>query len=234
MPHCAAIFWGKDLTVIHNLAWGKARGELDGQATSASESYGNEALGTLKAVLRGRTVKVGKHHTLPAQSLPDSSLILSAARFFLQVPDDRESQLLLSTILDDKGVRQGILAQLLENHSVERYMPIEGLDKLSQQHPGKQIKAQQTRHKGNHSTTEEIDSMQTQLFQRFAELLPTGLAILDKDAEAIFVNDGFFKLTTNKGVNEFRAWPEVSTHVPRTHRTATNIVLPQFVEYSSR
>ena len=50
--------------------------------------------------------------------------------------------------------------------------------------------------------------MQTQLFQRFAELLPNGLAILDKDLEAIFVNDGFFKLTTDKSANEFRAWPE--------------------------
>jgi PAS domain S-box-containing protein len=56
--------------------------------------------------------------------------------------------------------------------------------------------------------TEQVDSMQTQLFQRFAELLPNGLAILDSEAEAIFVNDGFFKLTTNKIQNEFRAWPE--------------------------
>jgi hypothetical protein len=63
MPHCAAIFWEQDLTVIHNLAWEKARGGLDGQATSARDSYGHEALGTLRTVTRGRTVKVGKHHT---------------------------------------------------------------------------------------------------------------------------------------------------------------------------
>jgi hypothetical protein len=71
MPHCAAIFWGADLTVIHNLAWEKARGGLDGQATSARDSYHHEALGTLRTVLRGRTVKVGKHRTLPIQSLRD-------------------------------------------------------------------------------------------------------------------------------------------------------------------
>ena len=63
MPHCAAIFWGPDLVVIHNLAWEKARGGLDGQSTCARESYGHEALGTLRTVLRGRTVKVGKHRT---------------------------------------------------------------------------------------------------------------------------------------------------------------------------
>ncbi|KAI8940731.1 hypothetical protein NX059_001996 [Plenodomus lindquistii] len=62
MPHCAAIFWGDDLTVVHNLAWGKARGDLDGQGTRAHDSYAHEALGTLRTVLRGRTVKVGKHH----------------------------------------------------------------------------------------------------------------------------------------------------------------------------
>lgn len=54
----------------------------------------------------------------------------------------------------------------------------------------------------------QADAHQTQLFSKFAELLPNGLAILDKEAEAIFVNDGFFKLTTNKSQNEFRAWPE--------------------------
>ncbi|EDU40549.1 Two component histidine kinase 1 [Pyrenophora tritici-repentis] len=190
MPHCAAIFWGKDLTVIHNLAWEKARGGLDGQATNARDSYDHEALGTLKTVLRGRTVKV-------------------AARYFLKsVPEDKSMQLLLSTILDESGTRQGVLAQLLENQNVDHYMPIEGLDELSRQHQGRRPKDGQSHQSGKHAKTEQADSMQTNMFQRFAELLPNGLAILDKDAEAIFVNDGFFKLTTNKGNNEFRAWPE--------------------------
>lgn len=64
MPHCSAIFWGKDLTVIHNLAWEKGRGKLDGQASFARETYRHEALGTLRTVLRGRSVKVGKHRTI--------------------------------------------------------------------------------------------------------------------------------------------------------------------------
>jgi len=190
MPHCAAIFWGKDLTVIHNLAWEKARGGLDGQATSARDSYSHEALETLRTVLRGRTVKV-------------------AARYFLKdVPEDAKMQLLMSTILDEHGMRQGVLAQLLENQTVERYMPIEGLDELSRKHQGRQVKNGESQQYGKYSDKHQADSMQTNMFQRFAELLPNGLAILDKDAEAIFVNDGFFKLTTNKGNNEFRSWPE--------------------------
>jgi PAS domain-containing protein/NTP pyrophosphatase (non-canonical NTP hydrolase) len=132
-----------------------------------------------------------------------------AARYFLkEVPDDRNTQLLLSTILDESGTRQGVLAQLLENQNVERYLPIEGLGNISHQQPGRQVKDRGSQQEGTHSQSEQSDSSQTSLFQRFAELLPNGLAILDKDAEAVFVNEGFFKLTTNKGHNEFRAWPE--------------------------
>lgn len=211
MPHCAAIFWGTDLTVIHNLAWEKARGGLDGQATRARESYNHEALGTLQTVLRGRTVKVGKHRPfIRMHSLQPHPLTRLAARYFLKnIPDDRDAQLILSTILDDKGTRQGVFAQYLLNHNVDRYMPIEGIDKMSRAKPGRQLKPQGNQQPNNKDLgSPQADSEQTNLFQRFAELLPNGLAILDKDAEAIFVNDGFFKLTTNKGHNEFRAWPE--------------------------
>ena len=92
-------------------------------------------------------------------------------------------------------------------------MPIEGIDEFSRQHPGRRVQNQESQRKseqknGEQKNTERADSISTNMFQRFAELLPNGLAILDKDAEAIFVNDGFFKLTTNKGSNEFRSWPE--------------------------
>lgn len=60
-----------------------------------------------------------------------------------------------------------------------------------------------------------MDLKQSQLFQRFAELLPTGLAILNAEAEAVFVNDEFFELTTKKSSREFRSWPESID--PRDH-----------------
>ncbi|EMD91903.1 hypothetical protein COCC4DRAFT_174771 [Bipolaris maydis ATCC 48331] len=190
MPHCSAIFWGKDLTVIHNLAWETARGGLDGQASNAHDTYEHEALATLKTVLRGRTVKV-------------------AARYFLaSLSEERDKQLVLSTILDEDGTRQGVLAQLLDNQRTDRYMPIEGLDELARQNQGHQLEKTKSQQEDNDSGKKQADSMQTNMFQRFAELLPNGLAILDKDAEAIFVNDGFFRLTTNKGSNEFRSWPD--------------------------
>lgn len=135
---------------------------------------------------------------------------MTAARFFLErVPDDDPgAQILLSTVRDEQGTRQGVFAQLLHHSTVDKYMAIDGLDQLTSIRQGRQVKPLQTQQKELKAGTDQVDSMQTQLFQRFAELLPNGLAILDSEAEAIFVNDGFFKLTTNKIQTEFRAWPE--------------------------
>jgi PAS domain S-box-containing protein len=208
MPHCAALFWGSSLTVIHNLAWSKARGSLDGQGSSAADAYKAEALSALQTVARGRTVKVGKHHAVSAP--PHSPLTPPDANFFLaNLPDnDSESQLLLSTLVDGNGARQGVLAQLIQDNTVEKYTALDGLDRLASQNPAKGRQEKHTNKSSPNSKSSHPDAMQTQLFQRFAELLPNGLAILDKGLEAIFVNDGFFKLTTNKKANEFRAWPE--------------------------
>lgn len=125
-------------------------------------------------------------------------------------PDQKEdTQILLSTILDEHGTRQGVLAQLLEHGTGEKYIPLSGLDALAKQNPAhKTVDHGKKKRPDSYPKKEQADSKQTQLFSKFAELLPNGLAILDQDAEAIFVNDGFFKLTTNKGQNEFRAWPE--------------------------
>ena len=210
MSHCTAIFWGSELTVIANVAWERARGSLDGQGTSALRTYKAEALSTLQRVVRGRTVKVGKSQALPFRLTSSSHHTYTDARFFLTETGDEESesQILLSTLLDDKGSRQGVLAQLLQNNTVEKYTALESLNKLASKNPEKNDQRHGYDKQGGNSNNGQVDAMQTQLFQRFAELLPNGLAILDKELEAIFVNDGFFRLTTNKMANEFRAWPE--------------------------
>ena len=55
---------------------------------------------------------------------------------------------------------------------------------------------------------EKLDLKHNKLFRKFAQMQPTGLALLDKEATALFVNDNFFKLTSNKTHKSFRAWPE--------------------------
>ncbi|KAF2490623.1 hypothetical protein BU16DRAFT_566632 [Lophium mytilinum] len=186
-PHPACVFWGDNLALVHNLAWGKATGNLDGQGIRAHDGFEGEALGCIKTSVRGHTVKV-------------------ASRFFLpNTPDyEPDSTIIMSTLLEANGHRTGVLAQLLQNSTVERSISWAGLS--MQQHDATRTKgsgSQQTR-KEDH----QVDEKQTQLFRRFAELLPNGLAILDSEAEAVFVNDGFFKLTTNKTSKDFRAWPE--------------------------
>ncbi len=138
-----------------------------------------------------------------------SSLTRIAANFFLQnLPQAPNSQLLLNTVFDEHGASMGVLAQLLEAPASKTNTPVDGIDPSTHQDLVEQIKTNDKRHPAYRTKSIQADMMQTQLLQGFAELLPTGLAILDKDAEAVFVNDGFFKLTTNKSPNEFRSWPE--------------------------
>ncbi|KAF2652355.1 two component histidine kinase 1 [Lophiostoma macrostomum CBS 122681] len=194
IPHCVAIFWGNDLAIVHNLAWGKATGDLDGQGTEAVDCYSGEALSSLKTAARGRTVKVD-------------------CKFFLRHADDADmdATILLTPVLDEKGSRQGVLAQLLHQSTIPNYM-VSGIDSIVKKNNVRQLKgsgAQQQDDKGaERKPGDQADSKQTQLFRRFADLLPNGLAILDSRAEAVFVNDSFFNLTTNRKSKEFRAWPE--------------------------
>ncbi|OCL02426.1 two component histidine kinase 1 [Glonium stellatum] len=187
-PHPACVFWGNELVIIHNLAWGKACGDHDGQGANVQDRFSGEALGAIHTSIRGHTVKV-------------------AGRFFLSSAEEheRDAPILLSTLLDENGSRQGVLAQLLHAPTVQRSL---GTDLVRKANGGQATRTKKPRNTRSTKEHKNPDTSQTQLFQRFAELLPTGLAILDSDAEAVFVNDDFFKLTTNKTAKDFRAWPE--------------------------
>jgi hypothetical protein len=46
----------------------------------------------------------------------------------------------LSTLLDEHGNRQGVLAQCLESNVSEKYLPISGLDEFAENNPARQTK----------------------------------------------------------------------------------------------
>ncbi|KAI9684324.1 MAG: hypothetical protein M1820_010895 [Bogoriella megaspora] len=188
-PHPAAVFWGESLSKIHNLAWVKASQEDDGQGKDAAECFDGEGLGSLWTAVRGRTVKVASKFLL--SNLPD---------------DASEAPVLLSTLLDEKLTRVGVLAQLIHGPRSERAIDSGFLSNFDDRGPAQRTKDIPQQQKTTKSNPK--DAKQNELFQKFAELLPNGLAILDSEAEAIFVNDGFFKLTTNRTEKNFRAWPE--------------------------
>ena len=123
------------------------------------------------------------------------------------IPDyDSDAPIVLSTLIDEKGSRQGVLAQLIHTPRSEKPLDKEFFGKLDGEEDissSKDFSDWQVGLTQHPPSTKQVD-----LFKRFAELLPNGLAILDGEAEAVFVNDGFFKLTTNRGGSGFRAWPE--------------------------
>ncbi|KAF2235026.1 putative histidine kinase HHK12p [Viridothelium virens] len=190
LPQPAAIFWGESLTTIQNIAWTKATGENDeSQGADAADCLSGEALGSLWSSVRGRTVKVAGKSFLP--NIPQY---------------DAEAPILLSTLLDEKDSRQGVLAQLIHTPRSETTLDAEFLETLGG--GAKELKPNKLSDESTGSSRNGRDAKQTELFQKFAEILPNGLAILDSEAEAVFVNDGFFKLTTNRSEQSFRAWPE--------------------------
>lgn len=120
---------------------------------------------------------------------------------------------LVCPLLDEEGHRQGVLAQLLHNQMPQRSLDNELLgNRLNLDSPGptshrsqnNDILAKSEEDQENilqkvappsgirvgiddtASRQDPMDSKQSQLFQRFAELLPTGLAILDHNVSVIY------------------------------------------------
>ncbi|KKY37852.1 putative two component histidine kinase 1 [Diaporthe ampelina] len=168
LPHPAAVFWGSQLSLVHNFAWGAATNYHDGQGHPAIDYYRGEARSALQSAVTGRTVRIVIRRltfaTVARQNKPQNNE-------FLDKSEKDQDEILSKALPPDPVDRHGDLADAVSRHG-------------------------------------HIDLKQSQLFQRFSELLPTGLAILNHNAEAVFVNDQFFSLTTKKTSREFRSWPE--------------------------
>ncbi|KAI3396509.1 hypothetical protein diail_12129 [Diaporthe ilicicola] len=215
-PHPAAVFWGSQLSLVHNFAWGATSNYHDGQGGPAAYYLRGEARSALQSAVTGRTVRIA-----------GDVFFKDTANHALGTP------VLICPLLDDKGHRQGALAQSLDipasqgsldsellgqvsgtESSDDRHVTQNNafLDKSEKDQDEILSKAIPPDRRGDLANAVsrhgQIDLKQSQLFQRFAELLPTGLAILNHDAEAVFVNDQFFSLTTKKSSREFRSWPE--------------------------
>lgn len=112
---------------------------------------------------------------------------------------------MLSSLLNDDGKRCGVFAQFLPQDKgnsptsgeADDVDDDEDDDDLGQLDKGEDKES-------------SIDLKSNKLFQKFAQMLPTGLAILNSDAEALFVNREFYTLTSDKNqdLDNFRCWPE--------------------------
>ncbi|QDS67716.1 hypothetical protein FKW77_005712 [Venturia effusa] len=195
LPNPAAIFWGNDLVLIYNDAWENISPVPLQQGKAQNKSLSDQALGAIRTAMHGRTRRN-----------------LDGALFLPGNPKDGlEYNSLLSPIWDSPDtLASGTVAQFFPRPSTsQRAVPeplenVEGSEAV-ENHEGS-VTAK--RPSPTRKRTDEIPLDQHPFFQRFAAMLPTGLAILDHKAEAVFVNQQFYDLTTTPDPSKsFQSWP---------------------------
>jgi hypothetical protein len=191
LPHPAAIYWGDELALVQNAEWKKvASGDsVNQQGRPQREELSEIALVALAAVVHGSV----RRHLAPSHLLKGNPR------------DGMNYRLLLSPIISGKGSlpNLGALAQLFPVGDMEATRP-ESSGNPSRDHdqPGEN----QT---DRSAALDELPLDEHPFFKRFAAMLPTGLAILNHKAEAVFVNKQFYDLTTHREEDKsFRSWPQ--------------------------
>ncbi|KAK1062870.1 hypothetical protein LTR74_009950 [Friedmanniomyces endolithicus] len=185
----AGIFWGEELVLLHNNAWIGAGGKaLQGQ--SQRGYVGADTFRDLSSALRG-----GQPRMISSRDLLRSGSKDQAERFTVLI-----SPLFAEDGPEAKAV--GLLAQMLPKHDDEAEE--ESKDRAT---PG--ITKEKMDHLVKDGTIDRVPLDEHPFFHRFAEMLPSGLAILDHKAHAVFVNQHFYTLTTHKGDHHsFTSWPQ--------------------------
>lgn len=175
----AALFWGEELVLCHNELWASVGGVREqGQAQRGRLSA--DAWDAISACLHGgRPRKLQSHQILRAERRTKECYTV-----------------LLSPLFDDARAdgAAGVLAQLMpitltldEESNESIWSKSASVSNASD--------AQDERENGLREFDGAIDKWpldEHPFFHRFAEMLPTGLAILDHKARAIFVNQLFY------------------------------------------
>ncbi|TLD24403.1 Phytoene desaturase [Venturia nashicola] len=186
LPNPAAIFWGNDLVLIYNDAWSNISNVPLRQGKAQNKNLCDQALSAIRTAMHGRT----------RRNL-DGSLFLPGSS-----KNDVEYHALLSPIWDR--------ADTLASGTVAQFFPRPSTSQRKEPEPLENIEGDVTakRPSPTRRRTDEIPLDQHPFFQRFAAMLPTGLAILDHKAEAVFVNQQFYDLTTTPDSSKaFQSWP---------------------------
>ncbi|KAK4540592.1 hypothetical protein LTR36_009122 [Oleoguttula mirabilis] len=217
----AALFWGEEFVLLHNEEWTKVGGASE-QGQGQRGNMGADAFNALSSALRG-----GEPKRIPSQALLRSDPENNAEKYVV----------LISPLFDNESEREtasGLLAQLFPKQS-RRKDPERDRKQHREQdrkqdgsgEEGRELKSAADGDavgvsSGNSQSQDkpaEISELGTitndlpldehSFFFRFAEMLPSGLAILDHKAQAVFVNQHFYELTTHRGDNQsFMSWPQ--------------------------
>lgn len=196
----AAIFWDEELVILHNRAW-CAAGGINNQGQSYRYKLNPDVSDGLDAVIRG-----GKPLRV------DGRALLGGSDMF------KDHIVLISPLFDDAAASHssadGVLAQLLPKPAIQTEPG--GCTQIARRsaksgallgNEGGSYTYPNASQLGGSVDSVPID--EHPFFRRFAEMIPSGLAILDHNAQAVFVNQQFYELTTHQGEDKsFRSWPQ--------------------------
>jgi len=187
----AAVFWGFELVLIYNQAWedvggipqqGRAqRGQLSPDAWHALQ----------KCINGGKPAKISSHALLREKKQPIA-----------------EKYLVLASPLFGPGAYdpKGVFCQMIGAEGDMGGNKVETSDAQTDDDPRKGTVAN-LKDLGLEDNSTPLD--EHPFFHRFAEMIPTGLAFLDHNARAVFVNQQFYQLTTHWGDDQsFKSWPQ--------------------------
>ena len=203
----AAIYWQDELAIFHNQAWADIVG-VDEQGQKQRGKLGPDAWDSLSAAFYG-----GKPKRLEARQL----LGIDASP---TGPANAYRPVLLSPLFDVEGGEVvGLLAQLIpykQRHAGQTDGASEDLkpvkSKTGQSARGQNKNGTSFHHLDVSELGNVVDAFpldEHPFFHRFAEMLPSGLAILDHRAQAVFVNQLFYSLTTHENEDKaFKSWPQ--------------------------
>jgi len=187
----AAVFWGFELVLIYNKAWEDAGG-IPQQGRPQRGLLSSDAWHALqKCINGGRPAKLSSHALLREKKRPDA-----------------EHYLVLASPLFGPGVNdaRGVFCQMLG--TTEESGGNKGEESSAQSDAGaRKGTVANLKDLGLENDSTPLD--EHPFFHRFAEMIPTGLAILDHNARAVFVNQHFYQLTTHWGDDQsFKSWPQ--------------------------
>lgn len=186
----AAVFWGFELVLIYNQAWEDAGG-IPQQGRAQRGQLSPDAWHALqKCINGGKPAKLSSHALLREKKQPDT-----------------ENYMVLASPLFGPGVQdaKGVFCQMI--YSKEESSGDKGKNTDASSDEPRKGKVANLKELGLEDDSTPLD--EHPFFHRFAEMIPTGLAILDHNARAIFVNQHFYQLTTHWGEDQsFKSWPQ--------------------------
>ncbi|CAK3811757.1 histidine kinase [Lecanosticta acicola] len=179
LPYPAAVLWGEDHAIFYNAAW-EAAGGIPGQG------QGHPSRGSLSNDTK-TTLRSVYQQGLPKEI---STRDLLRTKSSGSTSDQTTTAIASPLRQPDESQVRGILLQLLPKQMPSQSMQID--------HVG-----------ADAAEDSKIPIDEHPFFRSFAEMLPSGLAILDRDANAVFVNQNFYNLTTLRAEDkQFTSWPQ--------------------------